>query len=40
MLSAKPGRCTFTATVSPVFSLPLYTCPREAAAMGFDVNSV
>ena len=29
-----PGRCTFTATVSPVRSVPLYTWPSDAAAIG------
>ena len=38
-VSTTYGRCTLTATISPLFSLPLYTWPREAAAMGLGVSS-
>jgi hypothetical protein len=33
------GRCTFTATSSPLHVLALYTCPNDAAAMGAAVIS-
>ena len=38
-VSSTYGRCTFTATVSPLLSFPLYTCPKEAAAIGRGVSS-
>ena len=37
MSGSTPGRCTLTATSSPVSrSTALYTWPREAAAMGLS----
>mmetsp|Transcript_35890 Transcript_35890/g.113511 ORF Transcript_35890/g.113511 Transcript_35890/m.113511 type:complete len:279 (+) Transcript_35890:1016-1852(+) len=40
MVSSVPGRCTFTATSSPVTRRPRYTCPRDAAAMGAGESSL
>lgn len=37
--TSTPGRWTLTATSSPVLSLPLYTCPKLAAAIGSGVRS-
>ena len=33
-VSSTYGRCTLTATASPVRSTPLYTWPSDAAAIG------